>query len=58
MSVQEKYKRMEAALRNILSISSDDFSLHQARYGLGIEQPVSNSNKFEPTGNSGELDEQ
>ncbi|MDN4090947.1 hypothetical protein [Paenibacillus polymyxa] len=33
----EKYHRMEAALRNILEISNDEFSISQAKYGLGIK---------------------
>ncbi|MFB6364496.1 hypothetical protein ACFCP7_10580 [Paenibacillus elgii] len=34
----EKYRRMEAALRNILEISKDEFARSQAKYGLGIEK--------------------
>lgn len=37
MSKQEIINRMQAALRNILDISQDEFSLHQARLGLGVE---------------------
>ncbi len=37
MTEKESYKRMQAALRNILELSTDEFSLSQARYGLGIE---------------------
>ncbi|MHA6484490.1 LexA family protein [Paenibacillus sp. strain BS8-2] len=33
-----QFARMKAALRNIIDISTDDFSKHQARYGLGIEE--------------------
>lgn len=33
-----QFARMEAALRNILDISTDDFAKHQARYGLGIDK--------------------
>lgn len=36
MSKKDDYQRMKAALRNILELSSDDFSLSQARYGLGM----------------------
>lgn len=36
-SVTEQCRRMEAALRNILDISSDEFAKSQARYGLGLE---------------------
>lgn len=34
----DRFTRMEAALRNILEISNDDFAKHQARYGLGIDK--------------------
>jgi hypothetical protein len=47
MSNEEKYKRMEAALRNILEISSDEFSLSQARFGLGIENPEAQEDSHE-----------
>jgi hypothetical protein len=37
MSKNEEYHRMKTALQNILEISSDDFSKHQATWGLGIK---------------------
>ncbi|MFD2116364.1 hypothetical protein ACFSTH_08235 [Paenibacillus yanchengensis] len=47
MSKQEKIRQMEAALRNILEISTCDFAKHQAAWGLGlkIDSAVSKSNK-------------
>jgi SOS-response transcriptional repressors (RecA-mediated autopeptidases) len=33
-----QFVRMKAALINILDVSTDDFALHQARYGLGIDK--------------------
>lgn len=38
MSKQEKIRKMEAALRNILDISSCDFAKHQAAWGLGLKK--------------------
>lgn len=37
-TMSNTYARMEAALKNILEISKDDFARHQARYGLGIDK--------------------
>ncbi|MCY9755330.1 hypothetical protein M5X00_13870 [Paenibacillus alvei] len=38
MSREAEYRRMKAALRNIVDVSHDAFAHSQARYGLGLNK--------------------
>ena len=43
-----QYKRMEAALNNILNLSLDAYAVSQARYGLGIKSNENREVTHEP----------
>jgi hypothetical protein len=48
MTKQEKFDRMQAALKNILDISLDPFSLSMARHGLNWEENEGKEIHHEP----------